>query len=386
MISSTVLPKSESRVIRILFPEHPVEHLAFSTSPALEAVLSLHVLVGPKHHALQHAWVRQMRSLDPALKRRIEAFAFLYRWHVPDVLLPSPLGPLDAFEDELARIARLEPELLLAAFGRPLYDHGGQGAAAFLDCAARDVALERAAGYGTESVSLARGLFDDPAAFAERFCAFLADYWTATFATEWRRLEEVLADAVGEAGLLLAARGIWPVLGRLPPHCRVDPDRGRLVIDVPHHHDVAISAENPLLLVPSVFVWPHLRINCDPPWPTALVYSAPSLAREAEPRIPPAELLRILRAVADDTRLRVLKLIAERPRTTQELAPLVGLSNAGLSKSLRRLAEAGLITPRRQGYYVVYSLERGSVRAASAGLGDFLELEDEHTFPSDPAQ
>ena len=138
--------------------------------------------------------------------------------------------------------------------------------------------------------------------------------------------------------------------------------------------------------MPSVFVWPHLRVTCDPPWPTTLVYPAPSLAREAEPRIPPAELLRILRALADDTRLRVLKLIAERPRTTQELAPLVGLSNAGLSKSLRRLAEAGLIAPRRQGYYVVYSLDEGRLRGASDGLRSFLGVESERTFPSDAAQ
>jgi DNA-binding transcriptional ArsR family regulator len=127
------------------------------------------------------------------------------------------------------------------------------------------------------------------------------------------------------------------------------------------------------VLSPSVFVWPHLRVNCDPSWPLALVYAAPALVREAEPRIPPAELLRILRALADDTRLRVLKLIAERPRTTQELEPLVGLSRAGLSKSLQRLAEAGLIVRRRDGYYVVYALAPGRLDALAAALGRFLE-------------
>ena len=39
-----------------------------------------------------------------------------------------------------------------------------------------------------------------------------------------------------------------------------------------------------------------------------------------------------------------------------ELAPLVGLSEAGTSKHLRLLAEAGLVARRREGYYVVYSL------------------------------
>ena len=373
-------------MIRISFPPNPVEDIAFSLSPALEAVLSLHVLAGPKHHALQHAWVRAMRGLEPALKRRIDAFAFLYRWHLPDLLLPSPLGPTGDFEDELDRISGLEPELLLAGFGRPLYDHGGRGAAAFDDPAVPEVVLERAHEYGPDSAALARELLDDPTAFARHFCDVLSDYWRVAFAAEWMRIEPVLSAAIADAGRALATVGVWPVLGRLPARCRADRDRDELVVDLPHEHDVAVSAANPLLLVPSVFVWPHLRVNCDPPWPTSLVYAAPSLARDAEPRIPPSELLRILRAVADDTRLRVLKLIAERPRTTQELAPLVGLSNAGLSKCLRRLAEAGVITSRRQGYYVVYSLQEARIRSASSALGSFLGLENEHTFPSDPPQ
>jgi DNA-binding transcriptional ArsR family regulator len=162
----------------------------------------------------------------------------------------------------------------------------------------------------------------------------------------------------------------------LPPHCHTDPERRELRIDLPHEHVVDVSASNPLVLSPSAFVWPHLRVNCDRPWPTALVYATQELARQAQPRIPPADLLRGLRALADDTRLRVLKLIAERPRTTQELAPLVGLSIAGLSKTLRRLADAGLITARRDGYYVVYSLVPDRVNAVSAAISEFLDRQD----------
>jgi DNA-binding transcriptional ArsR family regulator len=80
-----------------------------------------------------------------------------------------------------------------------------------------------------------------------------------------------------------------------------------------------------------------------------------------------------LRALGDDTRLRVLKLISERPRTTQELAPLVGLSPAGLSKALRRLADAGLITSRREGYYVLYSLAPSRLDAVFAAIDEWLE-------------
>jgi DNA-binding transcriptional ArsR family regulator len=352
--------RKEDRMIRIALAESPEEHVALTVSPLLECVLSLHVLLGPKHHALHHAWVRRMRAgLDPALRRELERFAFVLRRHVPDVFLPTPDDEVESFEQELARFRALPPDLLLPALARPLHDHGGTGVVDHAVVAARGGA----------------DLLDDPAGFAERLARFLERYWLEAFAAEWDRIDPLLAQAIVESGRRLAAEGIWPVLGRLPPHCRVDPARRELLIDLPHDHEVQIDAANPLVLSPSVFVWPHLVVNCDEPWPTAIVYAAPTIARDAEPRIPPAELLRVLRALGDDTRLRVLKLIAQRPRTTQELSPLVGLSTAGLSKSLHRLAEAGLVTTRREGYYVVYSLASDRLEALAPAVERFLASE-----------
>ncbi|HET8893199.1 MAG TPA: DUF5937 family protein [Gaiellaceae bacterium] len=345
-------------MIRIAFPAQPEESIAFAASPLLECVLSLHVLLGPKHHALQHEWVRRMRGLDPELRREIEAFAFAYRGHVADVFLPSADDEAETFEQELARFRSHPPELLLPALARSLYDHGGTGEIDAATVAARG---------GAE-------LVDDPAAFAARLADLLERYWHAGFAAEWERIEPLLARSVVESGRMLAADGIRPVLGRLPAHCRFDAGRNELVIDVPHEHELAVTAERPLVLAPSYFIWPHLLVNCDDPWPTALVFAAPAIARDAEPRLPPEELLRTLGALADDTRLRILKLVAERPRTTQELAPLVGLSRAGLSKSLHRLADAGLVSGRRDGYYVVYSLTDDRLRSTASALERFLSL------------
>jgi len=345
-------------MIRIAFPAQPEETVAFAVSPLLECVLSLHVLLGPKHHALQHEWVRRMRGLDPELRREVEAFGFVYRRHVSDVFLPTPDEEAETFDQELERFRSQPAELLLPVLARSLYDHGGTGEV--------DAAAVAARG-GAE-------LVDDPAAFAGRLADMLERYWRAGFGEEWERIEPLLAHSIADAGRMLAADGIRPVLGKLPGHCRFDADRNELIVDLPHEHELAVTSERPLVLVPSYFVWPHLVINCDAPWPIALVFAAPALARDAEPRLPPEELLRTLGALADDTRLRILKLIAERPRTTQELAPLVGLSRAGLSKSLHRLADAGLVTGTREGYYVVYSLADGRLRSTASALERFLRL------------
>jgi len=345
-------------MIRIALDDRPEEHVAFAVSPLLECALSLHVLLGPKHHALHHDWVRRLRAeIDPGLRRTLEPFAFVFRTHLADLFLPGAEDEAETFEEELERIRGLPAERLLPALARPIDDHGGTGSI--------DKAVVTAGGGGE--------LLADPAAFADALTRFLERYWRAAFAAEWERVEPLLARSVVESGLRLAEHGIWAVLGRLPAHCRVDTDRGELLVDLPHDHAIRIGPGNPLVLCPSVFVWPHLRVNCDPPWPVALVYAAGPVARAAEPRIPPADLLRVLRALGDDTRLRVLKLIAARPRTTQELAPLVGLSNAGLSKSLRRLADAGLVTSRREGYYVVYALAPEFLGGLAEAVGRFLE-------------
>ena len=73
-------------------------------------MLSLHVLVEPKHHALQHDWVRAARSLRPGLRREIAALSFLYRWTLPNCILPSARTAFEDFGTELTCLGSLRTE------------------------------------------------------------------------------------------------------------------------------------------------------------------------------------------------------------------------------------------------------------------------------------
>jgi DNA-binding transcriptional ArsR family regulator len=349
--------------------------VAFGYSPLLECVLSLHVLTEPKHHALQHAWVRRMRGLPASLRREISALSFLYRWTVPDCVLPAADTGYDGFEVELARLRRLRTDVAAFELLRPIYDHGGGPRPARRRVLAspdvRRKALRTAGVLGTQSRRAAASLFDDPAAFVERFASLLGAYWEEAFAGEWERIEPRLAESVELSGRQIAADGLYAFLLSLAPQLRVDPGGRSFGLDIPHDHRVAIGPRSPLLLVPSVYVWPHVRVNCDKPWPLAVVYRAPHLVSALRRSTPP-ELVRLLKALADPTRLRILELVAAQPRSTQELAPLVGLTDAGASKQLRQLAAAGLLTTRREGYYVVYSLEPEKLATLSGELGHLV--------------
>jgi DNA-binding transcriptional ArsR family regulator len=351
--------------IRFHIPAFAVERLSFAYSPLVEAVLSLHVLVEPKHHPLQHEFVRRMRSLPAPLRRRIGELAFVYRRTMPDFFAPSPDEGYGSFHDELARLELYDDETLALELLRPLYDHRGRRDTALLtDPAVRS--------HLRGAPELSRLIFDDPRRLARLLAELLAEYWDVAFADEWERLEPRLAAAVSDAGRTIASQGLYALLRGLSPRLRVDAVSEEFGLDIPHDHRVEITESGRLVLVPSAFVWPHVRVNCDEPWPLSVIYPASFVVADARPRIPSADLVGLLRALGDDTRLRALRLIAERPRSTQELAPLVGISEAGLSKHLRQLAQVGVVTTRRDGYYVLYSVDTERLTPLSRTLLAFL--------------
>jgi hypothetical protein len=263
--ASQLLSQGANPIIRYRFTADPAESIAFSYSPLLEAVLSLHVLSQPKHHPLQHPWVRRARSLPPELRREIAAFRFAYDGFVPEFLMPSPASPFRSFDEDLRELEQLDDSTLALGFLRPLYDHQGERDETLLaDPAVREHVLARA------DPELAALIFENPRELVERFAALLASYWEAAFEEEWQALEPRLAETVHEAGRRIAGDGVYGYLTALSPQLLIDPSRREIRRDLPHEHTVEVGPRSELVLVPSAFVWPHVRVNCDPPWPPAI--------------------------------------------------------------------------------------------------------------------
>jgi ArsR family transcriptional regulator len=82
-----------------------------------------------------------------------------------------------------------------------------------------------------------------------------------------------------------------------------------------------------------------------------------------------AELLKLL---ADETRLAVVRQLLDGPRHVGEINEALGLEQSLLSHHLKVLRDAGLVESRRDGKAVLYSLApqfRGSTRGAAIDLG-----------------
>jgi biotin operon repressor len=74
------------------------------------------------------------------------------------------------------------------------------------------------------------------------------------------------------------------------------------------------------------------------------------------------ELLVFFKALADANRLKIVGLLASRPYSGEELAALLDLKPSTVSHHLARLAEAGLVSARAEGYYSVYQLEEAALQ------------------------
>ncbi len=64
----------------------------------------------------------------------------------------------------------------------------------------------------------------------------------------------------------------------------------------------------------------------------------------------------VLKTIADETRLRILGLLAERPRTGRELVEALGLSAPTISHHMKRLEEVGIVRVKADAQRRIYRL------------------------------
>jgi DNA-binding transcriptional ArsR family regulator len=80
------------------------------------------------------------------------------------------------------------------------------------------------------------------------------------------------------------------------------------------------------------------------------------------------------RALGDEVRLQIARLVAEHPRSTKELAALLSLSDSAISRHLKTMESARLVTSRRDGYFVLYGLQADRLDVLGRALRSTLGL------------
>jgi hypothetical protein len=76
------------------------------------------------------------------------------------------------------------------------------------------------------------------------------------------------------------------------------------------------------------------------------------------------EMVTFFKALADSNRLKMIGLLARHGYSVEELAAFLGLKAPTVSHHLSKLAEAGLVTARAEGYYSIYQLDQAALESA----------------------
>jgi DNA-binding transcriptional ArsR family regulator len=337
--------------IRIRFPREEPPTVDLVSYPLTELAMSLQVVATPSRHAALAPFVRRIRGRLP--REVIQELRELAPLLGPPAPAPFafPVGEPKAVPDALAEVLPTDEALQWTL-------------AMFADEFSTMLPQTEESRVVTEEIGR------DVLGVAERLLQLLRDYWTHAFSLEWPEIEARLALARIDAERQLGNGGVGALLAGSTRRARLSEHGISVTPTIPCELDVTVQEDGHLPVVLSLFSAPYVITRISPA--AGLVIPAPVADRRVT--APSMELVQGLDAVADPTRLTLLRLVAARPRSTRELSDLLGLSEAAISKHLHRLADADLVRGQRNGYYVLYRLVPERAIAASTALLEFLRL------------
>ncbi|HEX8598806.1 MAG TPA: metalloregulator ArsR/SmtB family transcription factor [Chloroflexia bacterium] len=320
------------------------EVLGWDVGTAYELLLSLRAIFLPKDYGIPAPWAAGVRKrLSPNGQRDLKdffnpPFSVIAYMPVHMVLAMDAPKTVDRFLGYVEAIPGTE--FMQRIYAPTKFSHipselrdralaGERMSDADVEEYRRGVA--RSAIGATPSVADVRRLFDDmenPEATKRRWLAVMREYQTVFFADEERRLQPILDRMLADAKILAKKTTVPDLLERLSNGFTLSAD-----IDLDR-----------LVLVPSVWLHPYVVRAEISERELLVVWGAhPAGHRVVPGESVPEDALLVLRALADPTRLRLLRLIAAEPRSLQSLAQEVKLSLPTVSHHIRELRGSGLI-------------------------------------------
>lgn len=89
----------------------------------------------------------------------------------------------------------------------------------------------------------------------------------------------------------------------------------------------------------------------------------------------------VLKAIADETRMKILTLLLEHNYCVGALARSLELTEAAISQHLKVLREAGLLIGEKRGYFMHYDVERNVLHELSREIEALATIEREACMP-----
>jgi DNA-binding transcriptional ArsR family regulator len=300
--------------------------LRFAISPMWEVVASLRRLRAPSEAGIHLPWLTGLR--DSGALRGVDLAAALTFTppvgYAPDFLTPPPTTPLARFEDEIALVRATSTKQVQ-----------------------NDLRIFR----GRRRLPPILEPFDtQPRKALTQLADALELYWQRALEPHWLRIRALLEADIAHRARRLTEGGAAALFADLHPTITWREDEAILDADLPYRGHVVLDGQG-LLLVPSAFSWLGPATLTEKPWQPTLLYPARGVATlwEAGGERTPEALARVI----GQTRAALLAEL-DAPRSTTDVARVLGVTPGGASQHLGALHDAGLVARRREGRVVLY--------------------------------
>ncbi|KAA0549543.1 winged helix-turn-helix transcriptional regulator [Bacillus sp. BGMRC 2118] len=314
-----------------------LKHVRFIYSPFRELITSLHVLNNPSHHLTRLNWAKKTKSnMSSSLWDDASFFGELSNGWLNFLDLVDVLQYEEKHvEEAIERIKLLEE---------------------------------------TEFLTLLLGTRDNievcsnTSLYREKLCDFLYSYHQEHFARELFRVEPWLVKAVHEIKSKFSQDPFSAMNG---VHPRFKLDNRTLKFFKADTWVFQYEEIDSLTVYPSSFIAPHLLVGMEVP--EIIVYLQVPLPDEYIESAVPEDLLSILSALSDKSRMQILKLLYHHSFCTQQLTESTGLAKATISKHLKILEKADLIKGERHGYFVFYKANEKTLDQLKVDLNQYFD-------------
>lgn len=358
-------------------PDPDPTALAWDAGTAYELFVSLHVLHEPEFYELRPSWAAGIRSRISPIERTFleEVVPFLtlplgwvYR-------LPAPKDARSVFQAlkqiepaergiqllDLEQGLRPESGRLLEIARQETWDKNDLAALAPILCKEEPVKDEQALIKYLER-------WAHPQDFGQMLLQALQAYHQAFFEKEELRVEAVLMAGLERARQLSSRMHVLELITELSQGFRPTEELGR-----------------ELIIVPDFWMTPLITLEKISPDQKLFLFGARPSTMSTIPGEPvPDSLLRTLKALADPTRLKILRYLYKEELGPTELSRRLDLRGPTIIHHLRALRMAGLVILTLRGQEKRYRARLEALDSAHLDLKEFIaSLEVEKDSPGE---
>lgn len=350
----------------------------FCYSATMEEAMSLHVVAAPEVHRECSEWVMHIfDTLSEQLKKEILDFGSRYgKWYYVLDLLGLLVEEKQNYQNDIdtmtGKIRKMPLSDVIYFLTGLCETRLGISIEHFRDifsdvdkCIEELVCKE----YDLIEIENVRYMLERSEEIRDRLIWILEQYWMEAFSKEWDSISSYERDIISHEEMLLRHTSLKEYLEQFHPDLIIKD--GILRMDKIPGLSVNAGQITDICITPSIFGEGHLHGNIYQGTVNLVLnlnYRALQVSRDI-----PDDFFSVLRALGDESRFKIIKVLKNGDATTKNISDILRLSPSTISAHLKVLKEADLVDCHKVKKFVYYQLKMERLETLQDRLMTYLK-------------